>query len=55
MKKDKRPPDQITTANGLLYRGGQVIHLPEADDVALAHGHHCAEAMVRALEQAPRK
>lgn len=41
---------QITTANGLLYRDGRIINLPEADDVALRHGHQCAEQFVRALE-----
>jgi hypothetical protein len=43
--------DDITTANGLLYRSGQVIHLPDADRVATHHGHMNAERMVKHLEQ----
>lgn len=43
-------PPPITTANGLLYRNGEVVHLPEADAVAARHGHRSAEAMVRHLE-----
>lgn len=45
-------PEQpkITTANGLLYREGVMIPLPEADEVAVKHGHYCAERFVRALE-----
>jgi hypothetical protein len=43
---------RITTKNdGLLYRDGVVIHLPEADNVAFAYGFSCAERFVRALER----
>jgi hypothetical protein len=42
--------NRITTRAGLLYRNGQVIHLPEADSVAIAYGFSCAERFVRALQ-----
>ncbi len=41
----------ITAKDGLLWRDGAVIDLPEADSIAIAHGHMCAERMVRALSQ----
>ncbi len=41
---------EITTKNGLLYRDGQEIPLPEADKVARKHGHQYAEQLVKALE-----
>lgn len=44
----------ITTKDGLLYRDGQMLELPEANEVARAHGHHCAEQFVRALERKPK-
>jgi hypothetical protein len=43
---------KIATKNGLLYRGGEMIPLPEADQVAREHGYVYAEQFVRALEQA---
>jgi len=47
--------EEITTANGLLYRGAKAIMLPEADSIAIARGYMCAEQLVRALETAGRK
>lgn len=41
--------ENITTQDGLLYREGKVIMLPEADIVAAAHGFPNAERMVKAL------
>jgi hypothetical protein len=40
----------ITTKDGLLWRDGKIIDLPEADKVASEHGYDCAEQFVRALE-----
>ncbi len=48
-------PGEITTKDGLLYRGGKIIELPEADKVAREHGFECAEAMVKALEKEKEK
>lgn len=44
--------DEITTADGLLYRNGKIIGLPEADRVAREHGCNYAEEFVRELEKA---
>ncbi len=44
---------EITTKNGLLYRDGKMIDLPEADKVAREHGYSFAEQLVKALE--PKK
>ena len=50
------PPTQengsgtITTKDGLLYRNGKVIGLPEADRVAREGGFDCAVHLVRTLE-----
>lgn len=40
----------VTAKDGLLWRDGEVIPLPEADDVARAAGFACAEQMVRSLK-----
>ncbi len=40
----------VTTKNGLLYRHGEMIQLPEADIIAQEHGYQYAEHLVRALE-----
>lgn len=57
--KDGQVPKagKITTKDGLLYRDGKVINLPEADWVALQHGHLYAERFVKALaaEQPEKK
>lgn len=42
--------DKITTKDGLLYREGQIIDLPEVDVVAQNNGFMCAERMVKYLE-----
>ena len=42
-------PDVITTKNGLLYRNGAVVFLPEADRLAVEHGYWCAEQFIAAL------
>jgi len=39
----------VTTKDGLLWRGGKVIPLPEADQVARENGYQHAEQMVAAL------
>ncbi len=41
----------ITSGDGLLWRDGKIIELPEADSVAYAFQFHCAEALVRALDK----
>ncbi len=46
---------EITTKNGLLYRDGKMIGLPEADRVAREHGYSYAEQLVRALVSAKKK
>jgi len=46
---------EITAKQGLLWRNGKVIDLPEADIVAAQHGYLCAERMVRALEKKARE
>lgn len=43
----------ITAKDGLLWRHGVVIRLPEADDVARDNGYQHAEQMVRALGGMP--
>src|ERR1035437_933905 len=40
----------ITTKNGLLYRAGKLIELPEADHVARNHGFVYAEQFVASLQ-----
>jgi hypothetical protein len=40
---------KITTKNGLLYRDGRLITLPEADRLARANGYSYAESLVNAL------
>lgn len=40
----------VTTKNGLLYRDGKIINLPEADQVALKFGFAYAEQLVRHLQ-----
>lgn len=44
----------VTARDGLLWRDGKYIPLPEADYVATANGYTCAEQMVRALEAPER-
>jgi len=44
-------PDNITTKNGLLWEDGELIKLPEADEVARKYGFVYAEQMVKALEE----
>lgn len=44
------PESEITTRDGLLWRDGKIIDLPEADRVARAHGHDYAERFVKFLE-----
>lgn len=51
----KEAEEKITTSDGLLWRKGAVIPLPEADDVARGHGYQHAEQMVRALEAQARQ
>jgi len=41
----------ITTKNGLLYRNGEFINLPEADWLAEALGYVYAERLVKELEK----
>ncbi|KKL22463.1 hypothetical protein LCGC14_2406770 [marine sediment metagenome] len=41
---------EITTKNGLLYRDGQMIPVPEADWIAREHGYQYAEQLVKKLE-----
>lgn len=40
----------VTAKDGLLWRHGKIIPLPEADRVARDHGYQNAEQLVRALE-----
>jgi hypothetical protein len=40
---------EITAHDGLLWRGGESIPLPEADLVAQAQGYPYAEQLVEAL------
>lgn len=42
---------EITTKKGLLYRGDEMIVLPEADEVARKHGFMYAERFVAYLEE----
>ena len=44
----------ITAKDGLLWRNGVMIPLPEADLVANAHGYLYAEQLVRALEDSAK-
>ena len=41
----------ITTKNGLLWRDGKIINLPEADKVARKYGYLYAERFVKYLEE----
>jgi len=45
------PTHDITAKNGLLWRNGVVIPLPEADIVAAAYGFPCAERLVAHLSR----
>jgi hypothetical protein len=45
----------ITTKNGLLFRGDEMIVLPEADEVARQHGFMYAERFVAYLEEKEKK
>ncbi len=49
-EKGSQAAIDITTKNGLLYRNGKVIPLPEADKVADEYGYMYAERLVEALE-----
>jgi len=49
-RKETALTDRITTANGLLYRNGVRIDLPEADTIAKSRGFSCAERFVKHLE-----
>ena len=40
----------ITTQDGLLYKDGRLVRLPEADYLAHEHGFNDAESMVKAIE-----
>ena len=40
----------ISTKEGLLYAGGELIDLPMADLVAMVRGEQCAERLVTRLE-----
>lgn len=40
----------LTTNNGVLYRHGVMINLPEADFIARDHGFQYAEQLVKFLE-----
>jgi len=46
---------EITTKNGLLFRGDEMIVLPEADEVARKHGFMYAERFVAYLEEKEKK
>jgi hypothetical protein len=46
-----RLADNITAKDGLLYRDGKVIGLPEADYVAQFRGFGCAEQLVEKLSK----
>lgn len=39
----------VSAKDGLLWRNGKIIELPEADDVALSVGLGCAERLVAIL------
>ena len=41
----------ITAKDGLLYRDGKVVELPEADRLAQERGYPYAEQLVKALEK----
>jgi len=40
---------EVTSKDGLLWRNGAIIELPEADRVARQHGFDNAEQLVRHL------
>lgn len=40
----------VSTKDGLLYAGGELIELPLADLVAMLKGEQCAERLVKRLE-----
>lgn len=42
--------NEVTSKDGLLWRDGKAIDLPEADDVARFFGFTCAERLVRHLD-----
>ena len=42
--------NHITTKDGLLYRNGKIIELPEADRVARQRGFTYAEHLIKHLE-----
>lgn len=42
--------DGLTTREGLLYRNGVFVDLPEADHVAALHGFHNVEQLIRHME-----
>lgn len=47
---------EVTAKDGLLWRNGRVIPLPQADHVAMRHGFTCAERFVKHLEgKSPRE
>lgn len=48
------PPANITTQDGLLYKDGRLVRLPEADYVAHEYGFNDAESMVKAVEAAKK-
>lgn len=52
-KQNKGPArpvnNAISSKDGLLYRHGTIIDLPEADIVARLYGYLCAERLVQAL------
>lgn len=50
MAAPKNEASKVTTKDGLLWRDGKIIPLPEADWVAEEHGYVYAEQLVRALE-----
>jgi hypothetical protein len=46
---------KLTTKNGLLYRDGEMVDLPEADNVARANGFLYVERLVKHLEESGEK
>ena len=49
--KESLEKEKITSKNGLLYRDGDVIHLPEADIISRKFNYPFAEKLVKDLEQ----
>lgn len=51
--KKKKPTSKVlfTAKNGLIYRHGKRVDLPEADTIAASYGFRCAEEFVRHLEK----